>query len=170
MSEDEAHDRETEPSLRDAVAPYSRRPFVPDMRVGIAMMQDSLELPERVDEAMLAAALREVVPEADGYVGSFLAMIADALDSPDAEYRLRIVRNRRGRPPKADTDADYMRAEFVEARMRAANVPLKAAVMDAMEQFDCSRATVFRALKRWRSLMSLAAELDLSNLRGGDSG
>jgi hypothetical protein len=161
-------DREADLPDRPARKLRASRPFVPSMRVGIAMMHDSLDLPERVDEAMLAAALRAIAPETDSYIGSYLAMLADALDNPEAEYRLRLSRNRRGRPRRTETDADYMRAEFVEARMRAAGVPLKAAVMDAMDEFDCSRATVFRALKRWRSLMKVAAELGLPADRQGD--
>ena len=92
-------------------------------------------------------------------IPGYLIMLADALDKPYAEYRLRIVRNRRGRP-KRDSDQSMDMVFFIEWRVKEAGVPYKAAVMDAMEYFNCSRATVFRSLKRWRKLTEIDALLD----------
>lgn len=136
-----------------------KRPRLDDLRIGIAIARDDFDLVEKVDEATLADALRHEAQALD--YPHLINAVADALDDPDAEYRLQLVRNRRGRPVSRNSEADLRRAYYVEWRMRHAHVPFKAAVMDAMEQFDCSRATVFRSLKRLRELSRLAAQLDL---------
>lgn len=133
-----------------------------DLRVGVAIALDEFDLREHVDEAALALALalRTIINEPSKYDEHFLSALADAFDNPAAEYRLRVVRNRRGRPNKANSDADMSRAYFVEWRMQEAGLPLKAAVADTMEQFGCSRATVFRSLKRWREIRAIEVILD----------
>lgn len=134
-----------------------------DLRIGIAIARDDFDLVEKLDEATIADALRQEARTLD-YPHLVLA-VADALDNPDAAYQLRLVRNRRGRPVTRNSEADLRRAYFVDWRMRHAQVPFKAAVMDAMEQFNCSRATVFRSIKRHRELSRLAVELDLEAAR-----
>jgi hypothetical protein len=140
------------------VSERQRLSHTEELRLGIAIARDDFDLTEKIDEATLADALRHDARALD--YPHLLRAVADALDSPDAEYRLRLVRTRRGRPVSRNGEADLRRAYFVEWRMRQARIPLKAAVMDAMDQFSCSRATVFRSLKRHRELAAMAAELN----------
>jgi hypothetical protein len=131
--------------------------------VAVAISRDDFDLVEKLDEATLADALRHDARDLN-YPQLVLA-IADALDNPDAEYRLRLVRNRRGRPSTQNSDADLRRAYFVEWRMKNRDVPFKAAVMDAMVQFECSRATVFRSLKRRKELSKVIEQLEIGHVR-----
>lgn len=119
-----------------------------DLRVGVAIARNDFDLVEKLDEPILAAALRSCADESQ-YPHLLYAM-ADALDHPDAEFRLRLVRNRKGRPNKRLREYDEAQSAYVAQRMAVAGVPLKAAVMDAMEHFNCSRATVLRSMKRQR--------------------
>ncbi len=127
-----------------------------ELRVGIAIARNEFDLVEKLDEKELADALRHDARELE-YPHLLLA-VADALDNPEAEFRLRLVRSGRGRPKANNSEMHSRCASFVEWRVRHADIPLKAAVMDAMEQFDCSRATVFRALKRHHYLKRALAQ------------
>lgn len=136
-----------------------------DLKLGIAVARNDFDLVEKVDEATLADALRQIAPLLE--YPHLLDAVANALDNPDAELQLRLVRNRRGRPALRGTGTELHKAHFVEWRMGHGQVPFKAAVMDAMEQFQCSRATVFRSLKRHRELRRIGEELELLATRRG---
>ena len=79
--------------------------------------------------------------------------IIKALLNEDGEFRLQVVRTQRGRPEYRDAGISIARntALFVSERL-SNGVILKAAISDACDAFEISRATVYSRLALWKKV------------------
>lgn len=128
-----------------------------DLRIGIEIARDDFDLVEKLTESELAQALRLESEHID-YPHLLLA-IADALDNPEAEYQLRLVRNRRGAPSrKGDVLKNIHIAKFVRGRLNQ-GIKQEAVVAEIREHLGISRATAMKSLAEGRKLLPFTDEL-----------
>ena len=112
---------------------------------GVAAALGLFDPPERIDENLLARVLRQMTGEVDSLGASlFLRALADALDNPQAELRLKLGKRGRGRPSD--------KAAVEKALATGARVTLlvnegwkkEAAVQQVMSGTGLSRSAVLR--------------------------
>lgn len=127
-----------------------------DLRVGIAITRDEFELVDELNVRELADAIK--VDAAELEHPDLLLAIADALENPDAEYRLELVRNKRGHPRKRNGLRNLEVARFVR-NIVSLGEKQEAAIAQVQEAFGISRATAMYALAEGRKLLAFVDEL-----------
>jgi hypothetical protein len=117
-----------------------------DLTSGIAAAMGWFDPPEVLDGVVLAKAIRTVA-EATDELGHMLLLrsIADALDHPHAERRLRLVKAKPGRPESRERFERAMVVGPVVARLVLSGMKKEAAIQQAMSEYRLSRSAVVRS-------------------------
>lgn len=139
----------------------SARDWAHDLSSGVAAALDLFDPPDQIDEALLARVLRQIADEGDSLGHSlFLRSVADALDHPNADRRLRLGKAKRGRP--ADRSAALDRAMLIGpivARRVARGWKKEAAVQEVMSGLHLSRSAVLRSCAEYDRLRPIFNEV-----------
>lgn len=105
-------------------------------------------------EVTVAARLRQLVSEGEIDLQSegILLCMADALDHPEAKWKLKIVQTSRGRQATyaEKVDSNYRDEIIAHAAWDSlqANGKMEASLAHCMSMFGISRATVFNSIRR----------------------
>lgn len=130
------------------------------MGIALGAALGVLDYVEIRDEFALAKLLRVVAEDADPGVQLLLRSLADALDHPDAEISLKLLRSKGGRPAEEakQFNLKFNIAFYVWQRQLLGD-PTEAAVADAKEFWNCSRASIFRAISAFKGYESAFASI-----------
>jgi len=122
-----------------------KKEWAHDLASGVAASFGWFDAPDVVDERLLAQALRNVAADCDNLGHTLLLRsVADALDHPNAEKRLRLGKSKPGRPSSGEL---FERAFMVGPsviKLVMAGVKKEAAIQQAMTEFGLSRSAVIR--------------------------
>ena len=132
---------------------------------GIAAARDSYELPDAIDEKLLASLVRKARDQVEDLgVRLFLAALADALDHENAPLRLSLKQKRRGQfKSPAKQWQQFERDHYIEILVKKLSVDepdLESVIATIREKTGMSRAAVFGSLKRMRDLDGISLELE----------